>query len=1462
MFQLENKTNWGIKRENMKRTLQLQLVLSLWASLALMPIYGQSCSDAGVDTSVCGFSIQLTGTPAPGIWHYDCREDKAAVTIFNTNGKAFITVSKCGKYRFSYKADSCSNTDEVNVEFYDPATSTTDIQYEIGLDYRSVECHESTADTCGNRRRIKGKHPPLPQWDFLLSGLCTVNFTSLAIAGYDSMTCLATGINLKPETLSGRETRHWAPTQNVLVRMNQDGSIDQNIFLSFLQILTNSLENQLRDSCGISSTCDTYSNLCVDTIYDTIPVYVPVRTGGHWTFIGQAGAVGLDTSNEVIINSKTYHLYVRPSAKYYGPDDITFEIWGDNNGKITAIDTALQADVYWTEEWIYDTLQRVVPRYVRDDQCVNCGYIDHIYGAIHIPPLPFVHCNTLLLHFTPLPPITLPKDTAICNGDFLVLDAGADFTSYKWDNGIHSRYRTVLDSGEYSVTVTAPNGCADSVITHIKIAASPSIDIIFADSVSSICAGDEIALTVPEVPKSTIEWSNGDTGRIIRFPAKNYNIYGVTVRDSNGCIAQDTFVFVGQNANITINAGPDLVLNCSERQLQPVVDTMTLALMDDFNWSGPGIDSMEALDSFPVIDTAGRFILAVLDTSTGCRARDTILVKEDTLPPKALSFDMKVLNCVRDSIIFDLRDSFPANHDLSWTGPGIDSQNIHSRYLVLKDSGQYLLEVCNARNKCCTSSEFSVKANHFMPIALAGPDKTLSCMVQSVLIGDTASVLSSSTRIVWKGPGIIPPSDSIVVSVNKGGVYILNLTDTLSQCSDKDTVQIMASDVVPVADAGADAVLSCDTPTVMLDGSNSVYAHSAVLKWSGPDIQSDHASDEKPVVSKPGIYILTIRDSISGCISMDTVSVTGSVNIPIIDAGKDKIITCVIPATTLQGLIRNPSTSQKILWSGPGVTAPNRTRMQPEVSLEGKYYFTVTDTISGCSATDSVEVIGLFNPAKVDIVGDSIINCVKKSVTLKGNIKDLHPKASFEWSGPDITDANKNNLTVDVKTGGLYVLMTEYPNAICNRSDTILVVTDTLPPTFSIVDSAVIDCKTNKAILEIVPGDTSDFKRIAWSSKHGYMYEMVPWKISVTQADTINLFVLGKNLCSKGKTIVVKDWDRFNIHLEAKNSCPHDSTGQILIHSVPKRRGPYEYSLDSISYLQDSIFSGVRYGKYTVFVKDSAGCVVSEEISIDSFPSVRFGLQTEASCDQPPTGRIIFDPAGNSGVISRYILQSPTDSMSNRTGVFDSLPGAISYRAYVLDTNGCFTIKEIFLEEVENFTLTALDTIFFCDEPYLVLDATEDDIPANVRFNWGTSNDTLATKTVPAQAFEYTVVISNACHTGEKTFIILPAAIDIDTIGKLPLAFTPNGDHVNDDFGLIVSDFGKQQIASYELRIFNRWGNIIFKSDDIQKRWDGSFNGLEQASGVYLFTLTYSINGCGDNPVQRKSFKGNITLIR
>jgi gliding motility-associated-like protein len=134
------------------------------------------------------------------------------------------------------------------------------------------------------------------------------------------------------------------------------------------------------------------------------------------------------------------------------------------------------------------------------------------------------------------------------------------------------------------------------------------------------------------------------------------------------------------------------------------------------------------------------------------------------------------------------------------------------------------------------------------------------------------------------------------------------------------------------------------------------------------------------------------------------------------------------------------------------------------------------------------------------------------------------------------------------------------------------------------------------------------------------------------------------------------------------------------------------------------------------------------------------------------------------------------------------------------------------------------------------------------KYLWNTG-DTLCCIS-PEQTGLYILTVKNNC--GQAIDSINVAFLNCDTTIGLPSAFSPNGDGINDILYIRGRD-----IKNVNLQIFNRWGQKIFESNNLNIGWDGTYNGFPQPVDVYAYrlnvTFTYGVS------INRR---GNITLIR
>jgi gliding motility-associated-like protein len=115
---------------------------------------------------------------------------------------------------------------------------------------------------------------------------------------------------------------------------------------------------------------------------------------------------------------------------------------------------------------------------------------------------------------------------------------------------------------------------------------------------------------------------------------------------------------------------------------------------------------------------------------------------------------------------------------------------------------------------------------------------------------------------------------------------------------------------------------------------------------------------------------------------------------------------------------------------------------------------------------------------------------------------------------------------------------------------------------------------------------------------------------------------------------------------------------------------------------------------------------------------------------------------------------------------------------------------------------------------------------------------------------QYTVTDSFGCQQTITKPIIIYSSCTV----FIPNAFTPNGDGKNDVFGVINAVKADQ----FQLVIYNRWGGLVFRSNNWKDTWDGKVNGLQQAAGTFVWFVKY-VDKRTNEKVERK---GSLVLIR
>ncbi len=110
--------------------------------------------------------------------------------------------------------------------------------------------------------------------------------------------------------------------------------------------------------------------------------------------------------------------------------------------------------------------------------------------------------------------------------------------------------------------------------------------------------------------------------------------------------------------------------------------------------------------------------------------------------------------------------------------------------------------------------------------------------------------------------------------------------------------------------------------------------------------------------------------------------------------------------------------------------------------------------------------------------------------------------------------------------------------------------------------------------------------------------------------------------------------------------------------------------------------------------------------------------------------------------------------------------------------------------------------------------------------------------------------------------VTVPITLDIERSDCapeifFPNVFSPNGDGLNDEFFPSIGT--SLTFSSYDLKVFNRWGQVVYQSTAFDRGWDGQIRGTASDTGVYVWVLSYSL---AENPESTRVLSGEVLLVK
>lgn len=321
---------------------------------------------------------------------------------------------------------------------------------------------------------------------------------------------------------------------------------------------------------------------------------------------------------------------------------------------------------------------------------------------------------------------------------------------------------------------------------------------------------------------------------------------------------------------------------------------------------------------------------------------------------------------------------------------------------------------------------------------------------------------------------------------------------------------------------------------------------------------------------------------------------------------------------------------------------------------------------------------------------------------------------------------------------------------------------------------------------------------------------------------------------SFSKTIYVAD---VNINVIHPLSCSNGADA-VLGAVVNAPAVHYTIGWNTNPPSDQNIVSNLPAGDYTVTINGTDFCTAKANVQLPDPPPIQINdLKITGTACNLTNGAVEVDAAGGTGALS-YSWQ-PAVSTANKAVNL----AAGSYQITITDANGCTKTTVAKVESPNAIQVNLGNDTTICPGATLTL------APGVFNSYKWQDNSSMPTFTVSAAGTYYVTVSDAAGCTASDTLTVKVDCSDV----YFPTAFTPNNDGLNDKFGPIGNVGAMQQ---YTLKVFNRWGQMVFFSSNPWLKWDGKVNG-KLVNGTYIWIAGYVLPVVGSQERQ-----GTVILIQ
>ncbi len=854
------------------------------------------------------------------------------------------------------------------------------------------------------------------------------------------------------------------------------------------------------------------------------------------------------------------------------------------------------------------------------------------------------------------------------------------------------------------------------------------------------------------------------------------------------------------------------------------------------------------------VNLPGTYTLFVTNTSTGCTATTDVTVIVTNNVPLANASSNGLITCVNDSVpLFGAGSSAGPNITYSWTTiTGQITGHPDSLNTTAGAGGLYILHVTNTSNNCTSNDTVTVPANVTPPTVIGTLPPQISCDPNQ----DTISLF------IFLGP---PPfvlinwttADGHIVSgqytpapqADSAGIYTVSVFDPANGCYNYDTSQVIANFNIPIADILPADTVTCQSPSIQLQGSGSSTGPNFSINWTasnGGNIVSG-GNTLNPTVNASGDYLLILRDSVSLCADTAMVSVQADTNIVVAIANAPDTLSCLVNSVTLNTNGSSSGSNLTYFWTTTnGNISGDQGTPNPTVNAPGTYQLLLTNTANGCAATDLAVVELNTSPPPISISQPDTLTCAVLSQTIQAQ-NSSSGNFTYFWTatnGGNIT-AGDSTLTPTVTQAGTYTLTATNLYNGCTASASVSVALETGFPIVSISAPGPLTCTTFSQILNAGASSSGPNFNYLWTTIDGNISlgANTP-NPTVTESGTYTLQITNSsNGCSSTSSVVVL---QDTVAPAALIMTPSDTltclTSQLELLGNGTGNGTWTSSNGNIIFSLGFTAQIDAPGDYVFTTTDpNNGCTALDSVEIFEnvlIPTLNISPPATLNC-------IVTSVALNATAIGQSLqLDWQTSngnilSGQNSTTLFVDAPG--DYNLVVTDgLNGCSTATMVSVTQDTAHPIIQIipPQTLTCDSPSITIQGQNLSLPGNFTYVWTASGgaNIVSGITGLTPVIDAAGVVTFACFNSingcesivsvtvleDINFPIVDAGVD-DTLSCLTNSLTINGS----GSGAANLAFTWQASAG---------GNIVSGSN--------SPTPLINQPGIYTLTVENPANGC------------------